>query len=71
MLKKVKFYKRGHAYFGDDVSAAGYKGDVPTLPNAITIVVIKPNSKLADVRRSLEITLKDIDLRISQGDTSV
>ncbi len=66
MIKKVKFYKRGHAYFGDDVAAAGYIGDVETLPNAITIVIIKPDSKLEDVKRSLEITLQDIELRLKQ-----
>ncbi len=66
MIKKVKFYKRGHAYFGDDVEDAGYIGEVDTMPNAITIVVIKPNSLLSDVKRSLEITLQDIELRIKQ-----
>jgi hypothetical protein len=67
MLKKVKFHKEGRAYFGQEVEAAGYTGDVSTLPNAITILVIRPGSKLADVKRSVEITLKDIELRISQG----
>lgn len=71
MIKKVKFYPRGRAYFGDDVENAGYKGDVPTIPNAITITVIKPNSKLIDVKRSLEITLQDIELRIKQGQETV
>lgn len=71
MIKTVKFYKRGHAYFGDDVEKAGYKGSVPTIPNAITITIIKPNSKLEDVKRSLEITLQDVELRIKQGQSKV
>ena len=66
MIKKVKFYKRGHAYFGDDVEQAGYIGEVETIPNAITITIIKPNSTLEDVKRSLEITLQDIELRLKQ-----
>lgn len=66
MIKKVKFYKRGHAYFGDDVERDGYIGEVDTIPNAITITIIKPNSTLEDVKRSLEITLLDIELRIKQ-----
>ena len=70
MIKKVKFHKEGRAYFGQEVEAAGYTGDVPTLPNAITILVIKPGSKLEDVKRSVQITLKDIELRMSQGDTN-
>lgn len=71
MIKKVKFYKRGRAYFGDEVEEAGFEGDVPTIPNAITITIIKPDSKLEDVKRSLEITLQDVELRIKQGDISV
>jgi len=66
MIKKVKFYPRGRAYFGDATEEAGYIGNVDTLPNAVTIVVIKPNSKLEDVKRSLEISLQDIELRIKQ-----
>ncbi len=66
MIKKVKFYEHGHAYFGDSTQEAGYIGEVDTLPNAVTIVVIKPNAKLEDVKRSLEISLQDIDLRIKQ-----
>lgn len=71
MIKVIKFYPRGRAYFGDEVEKAGYQGDVPTIPNAITITVIKPNSKLEDVKRSLEITLQDIDLRMKQGQETV
>lgn len=66
MIKKVKFYEHGHAYFGDSTEEAGYIGEVDTLPNAVTIVVIKPKAKLEDVKRSLEISLQDIDLRIKQ-----
>ncbi len=66
MLKKVRFYKRGLAYFGDATEAAGYIGVVDTLPNAVTIVIIKPNAKLEDVKRSLEISLQDIELRMKQ-----
>ena len=71
MIKFVKFYKRGRAYFGDDVETAGFTGDVPTIPNAITITIIKPHSKLEDVAKSLEITLQDIQLRIGQGQKKV
>jgi hypothetical protein len=66
MFKKVKFYERGRAYFGDDTEQAGFIGDVDSIPNAVTIVLIKPNTPLEDVKRSLEITLQDVDLRIKQ-----
>ena len=66
MRKTVKFYKKGHAFFGSEVAEAGYVGDVDTIANAVTITVIKPNTVLEDVKRSLQITIQDIDLRIKQ-----
>ena len=71
MIKKVKFYERGRAYFGDETEEAGFIGDVPTMPNAITITVIKPNSKLEDIKKSLETTLADVELRIKLGQETV
>lgn len=66
MLKTVKFYKEGRAYFGEDIEKEGYIGDVDIISNAVTIIVIRPGSKFEDVKRSLEITLQDIELRIKQ-----
>lgn len=67
MIKRAKFYKTGHAFFGEGVSKEGFEGDVPTMPNAITIVVIKPNSTVDDIIESLEITKRDLILRKQQG----
>jgi hypothetical protein len=66
MKKTVQFYESGHAYLGKEVAKQGYSGDVEALFNAVTITLIKPNTSLADVKRSLEITIQDIDLRMKQ-----
>lgn len=66
MKSKVRFYKTGHAFFSKSVADSGYIGDLDTIANAVTITVIKPNTNLEDVKRSLEITIQDIELRIRQ-----
>lgn len=43
-----------------------YKGDVECLANALTLTIIRPGIPLRQVKRSLEIVLKDIDLRIER-----
>lgn len=43
----------------------GYTGDVDAFMNAITITLMKPGSKLEDVKRSLEIVIQDIELRLA------
>lgn len=70
MKRKAQFYETGHAFFGKNVASEGYIGDVDTIANAVTITVIKPNTSLEDVKRSLEITIQDIDLRIKQNKPS-
>lgn len=66
MKSRAQFYKSGHAFFGKSVAESGYIGDVDTIANAVTITIVKPNTSLKSVKRSLEITLQDIELRISQ-----
>ena len=66
MEKKARFYETGHAFFGREVIKNGYLGDLDTIANAVTITVIKPDTSLEDVKRSLEITIQDIELRIRQ-----
>lgn len=66
MRRKISMYNSGHAYLGKDVAQDGYVGDIDALFNAVTITLIKPNTDLESVKRSLEITLQDIELRLSQ-----
>jgi uncharacterized protein YheU (UPF0270 family) len=55
-------------YIPKDLVDNGYTGDVDILINAVTATLIKPGTDLQSVKRSLEITIQDIDLRIQQGD---
>lgn len=47
----------------------GFKGDVDALSNAITFTIIHPRADLENVKESLEITLKDIELRLRREDS--
>ena len=66
MKKTVHLYESGHAYLGKEIFKQGYVGDVDALFNVVTIILIRPNTSLEDVKRSLEITIQDVDLRIKQ-----
>ena len=41
-----------------------YEGEVECLPNALTFTIIKPGATLGQVKRSLEIVLQDVELRL-------
>ena len=58
----------GIVYIPKDILNSGYAGEVEVLINAVTATLIKPGTDLQSVKRSLEITIQDIDLRLQQGD---
>ena len=66
MKGTINIHKTGMGYFHKDLIDGGYVGRVETLANACTITLIRPGTKLTDVKRSIEITLQDLELRISQ-----
>lgn len=66
MKKAAYFYETGHAFFGKGVADNGYVGEVDTIANAVTITIVKPGTSLESVKRSLEITIQDIELRMAQ-----
>jgi len=66
MKDTAQFYKSGHAFFSKKVADDGYVGGVDTIANAVTITIIKPHASLKAVKRSLEITIQDIELRMEQ-----
>jgi hypothetical protein len=61
--------KTGITYIPKDIVDSGYFGkDVEILANAVTATLIKPGTNLESVKRSLEITIQDIELRMKQGE---
>lgn len=64
MKKSIKIFDKGAAYLGKEANEQGYIGETDAFFNAVTITIIKPHTSLEDVKRSLEITIQDIDLRI-------
>jgi len=44
----------------------GFKGDVDALSNAVTLTIIHPSADLQKVKESLELTAKDIELRLKR-----
>jgi hypothetical protein len=70
LKKKIIINKNSNlAYIPADMIKSGYIGEVEAIANAVTVVLIKPHTDLESVKRSLEITIQDIELRISQGET--
>lgn len=65
MKDVIKVYPGGHAYLGKKTENDGYAGNCERLFNAVTQTIIKPGASLDEVKRSLELTIQDIDLRIA------
>jgi len=65
MKDVIKVYKGGHAFLGKKTEAEGYSGDCERLFNAVTQTIIKPGASLDEVKKSLELTIQDVELRIS------
>lgn len=69
MKKKISINPQtGISYIPKDLVSNGYVGDVEILINAVTATLIKPGTNLSSVKRSLEITIQDIELRMKQGE---
>lgn len=66
MKRRIQVYDNGTAYLGRQAAEQGYKGELDAFFNAFTITIVKPNTSLETMKRSLEIVLQDIELRISQ-----
>lgn len=65
MKDTVKVYPRGIAYLGKKTEREGYVGACDRIFNAVTQTIIKPGASLEEVKRSLQLTLDDLDLRIA------
>ena len=60
---KVPCKKPYRAYLPEELLEEGFVGDVEILADAFTATMIKPGANLSQVKESLQIMIKDIDLR--------
>jgi len=58
--------KCGITYIPVNLVKEGYHGPVETLANAATVTLLKPDAPLKEVKRSLQIVIQDIQLRIDR-----
>lgn len=63
--------KTGFAYIPKNIRDEGFRGDVDTIANALTLTLIKPGVPLEQAIKSLEIVLKDLELRVEHEKTKV
>ena len=49
----------------------GFSGDVYVLGNAMTFTILHPSADLERVKESLEIALRDINLRLKREQSSI
>lgn len=56
----------GVLYMPKDLLDDGFKGEMDALTNAMTFIIVHPEANLHRVKESLEITLRDIDLRLKR-----
>jgi len=65
---KIKIGVKGTTYIPDELRDDGYVDWVEFLANAKTVTLIKPETSLEDVEKSLRIVLQDVKLRRSGGE---
>lgn len=53
-------------YIPKDLLNDGFKGEMDTISNALTFTIIHPTANLEGVKESLEIVLRNIDLRLKR-----
>jgi len=67
MRTKIKVNpKTGVFYMPKDLLDDGFKGEMDALSNAMTFTIVHPEANLQRVKESLEIMLRDIDLRLKR-----
>lgn len=55
------------AYIPKELTNEGFVGDVEILGNAFTATLLKPGVSLEKIKESIELVLKDIELRLSEA----
>ena len=69
MKRKFKINAKAQiAYIPDDLIAEGWGGDIDGFADALTITLVKPGASLDQIKRSLQLVLRDIGIRIIEED---
>lgn len=58
--------KTGVFYVPKDLLDDGFKGEMDALANAMTFTLIHPEANLETVKESLELLVRDINLRLTR-----
>jgi hypothetical protein len=67
MRTKIKVNpKTGVFYVPKDLLDDGFKGEMDALVNSMTFTIIHPQANLERVKKSLQILIEDIDLRLKR-----
>jgi hypothetical protein len=67
MKKKIKINAKARiAHLPKELVEQGFSGEIDAYSNAFTLVLTRKGSNLKQIRESLTIVLKDIELRLSE-----
>ena len=67
MKTKIKVNgNTGVLYMPKDLLDDGFKGEMDALINSMTFIIIHPGANLEKVKKSLQILIEDIDLRLKR-----
>ena len=58
--------KNPRSYWPKELADEGFVGEMLILDDAFTATIIHPNASLEQVKKSLEIIMKDVELRIEK-----
>jgi len=68
MKTKIKVNENtGVLYMPKDLLDDGFNGEMDALVNSMTFTIIHPKASLEEVRKSLQILIEDIDLRLKRS----
>ena len=72
MKTKIKVNgNTGVLYMPKDLLDDGFKGEMDALVNSMTFTIIHPKANLESLRKSLQILIEDIDLRLERETTDI
>lgn len=63
-IKIPKGVKNPRAYIPEELIREGFEGEVDILSDAFTATLIKPNTSWKQIKKSLELMLKDVEMRM-------